>query len=162
MQVRSENAIRIHPCRRAHVPPPCPTHALHEKNLQVESETNYWAWGEIPFYATSKLHMSNEAVDEIEDLQAYVQILAEHDLNEDSGAAPFATAAFDLASPHVLDVQSGWQDWDSCFQEYRLVCSFYYCHVLFMPVSVMRRRGAALLDNDICIYTHSIIYDHAA
>ena len=90
--------------------------SVHEQNLQVESEKNYWAWGEIPFYATSKLHISNETVDEIEHLQAYVQVLAEHDLNEGSGAAPFATAAFDLASSQILDVQLGLQDWDSCMR----------------------------------------------
>ena len=95
-----------------------------KQNLQVESETNYWAWGELPFYATSKLHISNETLDEIEHLQAYVQVLAEHDLNEGSGAAPFAMAAFDLASPHVLDAQSGLQDWDSCVKQYR--CGFIF------------------------------------
>ena len=101
---------------------------VHEQNLQVESETNYWAWGEIPFYATSKWHISNETVDEIEHLQAYVQVLAEHDLNEGSGAAPFATAAFDLASPQILDVQLGLQDCDSCTKEY--LCVFWSLFVV--------------------------------
>ena len=84
--------------------------SVHEQNLQVESETKYWAWGEIPLYAASKWRISNETVGEIEHLQAYVQVLAEHDLNEGSGAAPFATAAFDLAPSQVLDVQLGLQD----------------------------------------------------
>ena len=62
----------------------------------------------------SKLHMSATAADEIDNLQQYVYLLAQHDLAKsvawNYAEAPFAKAAFDLESAVPDLAQSGIQD----------------------------------------------------
>jgi hypothetical protein len=86
----------------------------YEVAFVVQSEADYLSSGVIPCYAPSKVRMSAAASDEIDNLQQYVRLLAEHDLAADtvgnSATAPFAEAAFDLASPMPDVFHSGLQN----------------------------------------------------
>ena len=85
-----------------------------ELACSVQSEGDYLASAVLHNDTPSKLWMSAAAADEIDDLQHYTWLLAHHDLAvsiaSGSSQAPFAEAAFDLASsaPHL--VQSGMKD----------------------------------------------------
>ena len=52
----------------------------YEVSLVSQSEADYLSSGVIPCYAPSKLRMSAAAADEIDNLQHYVLLLAQHDL----------------------------------------------------------------------------------
>ena len=66
----------------------------YEISVLVEAETDFLLEGIIPCYAPSELRISAEAADDIEDLQRYVWLLAQHDL------------AASAAWPHTLDLAS--------------------------------------------------------
>ena len=62
----------------------------------VQSETNYLTSSVIPTYEPGKLCISGDAANEIDEVQQYVWLLAQHDLA--TSDAPFVEAAFDLTS----------------------------------------------------------------
>ena len=73
----------------------------------VVSEADYLITGTIPAYAPSKLHWPACPLlqAEMSNVQDYVALLAAHDLEADFATAPFAVAAFDLASTSSPNVQ---------------------------------------------------------
>jgi hypothetical protein len=86
----------------------------YEVSFFVQSEADYLSSGVIPCYAPSKVRMSAAASDEVDNLQQYVRLLAEHDLADgpadNSAIAPFAEAAFDLGASMPDVFQSGLQN----------------------------------------------------
>ena len=85
----------------------------YEISVLVEAETAFLVEGIIPCYAPSELRISAEAADDIEDLQRYVWLLAQHDLAASAAwphtQAPFLEAALDLASAEPALVHNSMQ-----------------------------------------------------
>ena len=81
----------------------------------VLSEFDYMTTGILPAFAPSKVYLSQNATWEIQSLQDYVVFLVEHDMVAEPGAAPFATAAFNLSSSDPQLLSSGFEDWLAFF-----------------------------------------------
>ena len=86
----------------------------YEVALVVQAEGDYLMSGVIPWYAPSKLRMSAAAADEVDNLQHYVRLLAQHDLTGgatwNNTRGPFVEAAFDRASNVPGLARSGVRD----------------------------------------------------
>ena len=92
----------------------------YEIACSVQSEGDYLASAVLHNDTPSKLWMSAAAADEIDDLQHYTWLLAHHDLAvsiaSGSSQAPFAEAAFDLASSPLTLCKVGCRTWWPSFR----------------------------------------------
>ena len=112
----------------------------------VVCETNYLLTGVIPAYAPSKFVLPPcPLLDaELSNVQHYVALLAAHDLETDCATAPFAVAAFDLASPSLPLVHSGCLDFAAFLSPAQ---QHVHALVLYAPVAWATLAWGTLLDS---------------